>query len=592
MNRQIVYAGQIPQDTDILNGEKNDYVGLCKLAQALFGNATTVNGLSCVPNTPAALNVVVNPGEIYSLQQLDPTAYGSLGTDTTHSVLKQGVLMDAVTLATPAPGTGGFSINYLVQATFVTADANSTVLPYYNASNPAVAWSGPGNSGAAQFTQRQDLCQVTVKAGTAAATGTQVTPAPDAGNVGLWVVTVANGAVTVVAGNITAYSAAPFLHGSQNNPLFQINNLTATTNPGVSNDNTQGYAIGSKWLNTATNTIFMCSGATTGSAIWVAMGVSAGRNFIVDPCCRVAQDSASFSLTTAYKWGNVDLVQCKATGTLVSAGTITQDTAGTAGGATAYSTKLAGVTITGTGKVFFRRFIESRDAIALKNQTVFFSVLGLQDTGTTVPAFLTINKATAQDNFASVTNIATGSNVSMASNSGTAITAAVSMGDCSNGVEIILEMDCGAVTTKNFYATDWQACMNALPLLCAVPRFDDDYLAAMRYYEQSYPYGTAHATVTESGCVSSRTAGNTGTGTRFFEVTVLYRVPKVAAATPTLYSSNTGATARVWDDTTTANVVAIIGTNASTGFIPTNNSGGTITAGDRIVVQYTADARL
>jgi len=267
MHRQLVYPGQIPLETDVLSTNKDSYIAVAKLAQALFGNNTTVNGLSCGPTGPASLAVVVQPGEIYSLQTVDTTAYSTLGTDS-NQILKQGIITSTTTLNTPAPGTAGFSINYLVEVGFIESDANSVVLPYYNASNPSIAWSGPANSGTAQFTQRQDLATVQIKAGTAAATGTQTTPSPDAGYVGLWVVTVANGQATVTSANISAYSAAPFLHGSQNNPLFPINNFSATTNPAATNDNTQQYGIGSKWLNTSTNRMFMALGVATGAANW------------------------------------------------------------------------------------------------------------------------------------------------------------------------------------------------------------------------------------------------------------------------------------------------------------------------------------
>src|SRR4051812_28472228 len=123
MDRQIVYPGAIPLETDFLNAQKNDMIGLSKLAAAILGTSTVVNGLGCVPSAPAALTVVVNPGEIYSLANIDGTAYGSLAADTTHSILKQGILLDGVTLNCPAPSTPGQSINYLVEATYQDTDS-------------------------------------------------------------------------------------------------------------------------------------------------------------------------------------------------------------------------------------------------------------------------------------------------------------------------------------------------------------------------------------------------------------------------------------------------------------------------------------
>lgn len=210
MKRQIIYPGAIPLETDLLNTNKNTMVALGKLVAATFGTSTFANGLGCNPNSPAALNVVISPGEIYSLQNIDGTAYSSLIADTTHQIMKQGISLDAVTLACAAPGTAGQSINYLIQAAFSEVDSTPVVLPYYNASNPSQAYSGPANAGTTNNTARDGQVVLSAKAGVAATTGSQITPAADSGYVGLWVVTVANGQTTIVAGNIAQVTSAPF----------------------------------------------------------------------------------------------------------------------------------------------------------------------------------------------------------------------------------------------------------------------------------------------------------------------------------------------------------------------------------------------
>lgn len=48
-------------------------------------------------------------------------------------------------------------------------------------------------------------------------------------------------------------------------------NLTATTDPGVSDDNTAGYGVGSKWVNTTTDRVFFALDVSTGAAIWRSM---------------------------------------------------------------------------------------------------------------------------------------------------------------------------------------------------------------------------------------------------------------------------------------------------------------------------------
>lgn len=210
MDRHIVYPGSTPLDTDLLNATKDAFYGDGWLAYTAIGTATAVSGLAVTPTSPASLQVNVAPGAIYSLQTVDASAYGSLGTDA-NQIVKQGLSKATSTLTITPPGTVGQSINYLVQVAFSEADSTPVVLPYYNASNPAVAWAGPNNSGTVQNTVRKDTCVIGLKAGTPAATGSQTTPAPDAGYTGIYVITVANGQTTITSGNISKLSTAPFV---------------------------------------------------------------------------------------------------------------------------------------------------------------------------------------------------------------------------------------------------------------------------------------------------------------------------------------------------------------------------------------------
>lgn len=211
MKRKIVYPGSIPQDTDLLETNQNGMVGLAFLSQAVLGTTTLADGLACGPTTPASLNVLVGAGSIYSLANLEATAYGSLAADTANQVVKQGIALGNTTLAITPPATSGQSQVFLVQAQFQETDGTPVVLPYYNASNPSVPYSGPANSGVAQNTVRDGRCVISLKAGIAATTGSQTTPSPDAGYVGLWAITVANGATTVTSGNIAQVPGAPFI---------------------------------------------------------------------------------------------------------------------------------------------------------------------------------------------------------------------------------------------------------------------------------------------------------------------------------------------------------------------------------------------
>ncbi len=211
MDRQIVYPGQILPETSLLQMAKDAMIGLAKLSATVTGTSTMASGFAVTPTGPASLQVVCAPGEIYSLTSIDALAFSSLPADTTHSIMKQGILLDGVTLSCPAPGTSGQSINYLVQVTYQDSDSTPVLLPYYNSANPALPYSGMGNNGLTQNTARKGIAVVSVKAGASAVTGSQVTPAPDVGYVGLYVVTVAFGQTTITSGSIAQYSGAPLL---------------------------------------------------------------------------------------------------------------------------------------------------------------------------------------------------------------------------------------------------------------------------------------------------------------------------------------------------------------------------------------------
>ncbi|MFZ0271007.1 MAG: hypothetical protein WAL34_04070 [Acidobacteriaceae bacterium] len=211
MDRQIVFIGAIPQDTDLLNTNKNAMVSDGWVAQGILGDSTSFSGLPCSPTSPAGMTVNVGPGCVYAQENIDNSAYGSLNSDTTHQIMKVGVNSGTLNFSCPAPSSSGQSVVYLVEAAFVEQDGGAQVLPYYNAASPATPWSGPSNTGVSQNTVRQNICNVQVKAGVPATTGTQVAPAPDAGYTPLYEVTVANGQTSITSGNVQTVGGAPFI---------------------------------------------------------------------------------------------------------------------------------------------------------------------------------------------------------------------------------------------------------------------------------------------------------------------------------------------------------------------------------------------
>lgn len=110
-----------------------------------------------------------------------------------------------------APTQQGYSIDYLIQASYGVTDTGPTVLPYYNAANPAIAYSGPDNSGPAQSTVRCGICHLSLKAGIAARKGDKKTPTPNPGYTAAWIITLDHGALSVDASAIRVAESAPFI---------------------------------------------------------------------------------------------------------------------------------------------------------------------------------------------------------------------------------------------------------------------------------------------------------------------------------------------------------------------------------------------
>lgn len=272
MDRQIVYPGAIPLETDLLYTNKYAMIGLAKLSASLMGTNTYIRGLACTPSSPASLVINIAPGEIYSLQNIDGTAYSSLNADTTNSILKQGVLLSASQFTLAAPTTSGQSINYLIQVAYSDVDSGATVLPYYNAANPSVAYSGPAGSGAAQNTVRSGVCTLALKAGISATTGTQTTPVVDAGYTPAWIITVAQGATTITSANISAASSAPFLPSAGIISALQQCSMTYAADTGTANVYMASFSPTIPTITDGMRLTFKAKTANTSSSTFSANG--------------------------------------------------------------------------------------------------------------------------------------------------------------------------------------------------------------------------------------------------------------------------------------------------------------------------------
>ena len=209
MDRQIVYPGSIPLDTDLLNIQRHMMVSIGALGRAVLGDGPVVDGMACVPGI-GAYSVWVGPGSYTALLPTDWTAFGSLPADPTMMV-RTALLTETAIVALGPPADGSHIISWLVQATITEADAGPIALPYWNAGNPSIPFTGPGNSGQAQNTQRLLRVRISAKASGPEALPSGASPDPDPGWVGLYTVTTFAGKTAIDSADIVPYRGTPRL---------------------------------------------------------------------------------------------------------------------------------------------------------------------------------------------------------------------------------------------------------------------------------------------------------------------------------------------------------------------------------------------
>lgn len=210
--------------------------------------------------------------------------------------------------------------------------------------------------------------------------------------------------------------------------------------------------------------------------------------------CQVKQQSGTTNLTTSPQHAKVDRFAAWASGGTVGAGTIGQNTASAIGRA-GYSLHLAGITLTGSGKLAIRQRIEALQARQVRNGTLSLGIAVWHDCAGPVNFTIRLSKATAADNFASVTFIAASTAQSVPANTpGRIVFENVALGDVSNGLEVQIEADCGAITTKNFEFTEFVAALaETAPAFVPLRSYADELTACQRFWEAgNWSYNEAY----------------------------------------------------------------------------------------------------
>lgn len=514
MNREIYYPSEGLTDAALLLPERETMLSLGTIIQSVLGTQTLLSGFPCTPTMSPSLTVNVGAGLIFAQLVIDATDYGTLPADNTNTTLKSAYQLSSTVnpFTFVPPVTSGQSRNDLIQITLVEVDNTSADISEWGGTTATTVDTPTGttvipvpNNPITQNvdTQRLDTVVISVKTGTPATTGTQVTPTPDANYVGAWVITTTEGVSTINTGNITRY-AAPGLIGDQSTSFI---------------------------LQTLTQKISQPALYYTG---------------IVNGGMTIAQRQP-FDLTgMTLGIGNVDAMMGQVVATTVTDGSLTQAT-NVSVGLTKNSLAFESLTTTGTGTLTYITRIEANDAENYLNAVASYSCPTLHDISSSVNYTIEISKATARNDFSSVTVIATSGTIAVATSTVTLLSFEnIAMGDCSNGIQIKVTAAIPALTTNNVYFNSAQL-NTGLSIIPFIPQDETTArLRCMRRYVKSYDdsvaVGTASYYSNNSGANATSTVAESYTANAFFPVTMI-KAPII-----TIYSPNTGSVGFIGND--------------------------------------------
>jgi hypothetical protein len=114
--------------------------------------------------------------------------------------------------------------------------------------------------------------------------------------------------------------------GERKANLALTNNFASAVNPAVGNDSTQGYQVGSIWINTTAQTAWQCLSAAAGAAVWVEY--ASGGAVVSDSSAKynASNSAVSFTATGAQVSGGSAFVELDLTGNPAGAANVTLPT--------------------------------------------------------------------------------------------------------------------------------------------------------------------------------------------------------------------------------------------------------------------------
>lgn len=134
-------------------------------------------------------------------------------------------------------------------------------------------------------------------------------------------------------------------------------NLVATTAPAVSNDNTEGYTVGSTWVDVTNDKAYIALDVTTGAAVWTETTQAGGGSLPTTALGDLIVGSSTAGVGTALTIGSTGQVLT------VAGGTATWAAAAGGGGSGSYLTTYTGITTTS-------------GTLTSTTQTIFYDPIG------------------------------------------------------------------------------------------------------------------------------------------------------------------------------------------------------------------------
>jgi hypothetical protein len=355
---------------------------------------------------------------------------------------------------------------------------------------------------------------------------------------------------------------------------------------GPTGERSDDPSLGQIFSDVLTGELLRCTTQRSGStpAVWTPFS-SKSANAIINGGCVVKQ-RANATLSTSLQYGGVDRFKVGVTSGTTSAGTITRTTTSVAG-RTGYALHVSGASMASTPTLTVDYYIEALEAINLRNATAQAALSVWHDVGSTISYTVSVDKATAPDNFAAVTNIATSAAQPVASGVATDLTLpGIAMGDCSNGIRVRVTVQPGTTTTKNFHYTEWW--LGEITDFPYAP-FAVELVKCGRYFQKSFPYAQAPAQFLGSvGARASYQLVGASVAIGFIEWQPFLVRMRIAPTLTTYNPSANNALVRnlTRNVDTTANVAATAEWGFNVGFTTTAGSA----VGDANAVHWTVDA--